>query len=53
MRMGEGKIPKKMLYTKMQGERPRGRSRTRLIDQIRKYIEMRVENWEEIQEKRK
>ena len=30
----------------------RGRPRTRMIDQIRKDIEMRGENWEEIQEDR-
>jgi hypothetical protein len=31
----------------MEGELPRGRHKTRWIDQIRKDIEMRGENWEE------
>ena len=38
MPMGEKKIPKKMLHTKMVGELSRGRSRTRWIDQIRKEM---------------
>ena len=46
-------IPKKMQSTKMEGKRPRGRYRTRWIDQIRKDIEIRGENWEQIQENRK
>jgi hypothetical protein len=32
--MGEERIPKKMLHTKMEGKWPRGRPRTRCIDQI-------------------
>ena len=51
MQMQEERIPKKMLHIKMEGKRPRGR--TRQIDQIRKDIEMRGRNWEEIQENRK
>ena len=43
--------PEKMIHTKMEG--PRGRPRIRWIDQIRKDIEMRMENWEEILENRK
>ena len=50
MSIGEGRIPKKMLYIKMEGKRSRGRSRTRWIDQSRKDIEIRWGNWEEIQE---
>ena len=53
MRMREERILKKMLHTKMEGKRPRGRSRTRWIDQIGKSIEMRGENWEEVQENSK
>ena len=41
-----------MLY-KNGGKLPRGRPRTIWIDQIRKHVEMRGENWEEIQENRK
>ena len=37
----------------MEGKQPRGRIRTRWIDQIRKDIEKRRENWEVIQENRK
>jgi hypothetical protein len=40
MRMRE-RIPKKILHTKQEGKRPRGRPRTGSIDQIRKDIEMR------------
>ena len=50
--MGEKRIIKKMLHTKMEGKRPTGRPKTRWIDKIRKDIEMRGENWEEIEEKR-
>ena len=46
---GRRENTKKMLQ-KWRGKRPRGRPRTRWIDQIRKDIEMRRENWEEIQE---
>ena len=38
---------------KMERKRPRGRPRTRWIDQIRKNIAMRRENWEETQENKK
>ena len=43
MRMGEERISKTMLDTKMKRKRPRGRPRTRWIDQTRKDIEMRGE----------
>ena len=49
----ERQIPKEMLYTKMEGKLPRGKPQTRWTDEIRKYIQMRGENWEEIQENRK
>ena len=48
--MGEGRISKRRLHTKIVGIRPRGRPRTRWIDQIRDDIENRGENWEGIQE---
>ena len=53
MHMGEDRLSKKMLHTKMEEKQPRGRPRTRWIDQIRKDIEKRRENWEVIQENRK
>ena len=37
----------------MEGNRPWGKLRTRWIDPIRKDIEMRGKNWEEIQENKK
>ena len=43
----------KMLYTKMEGKRPREKPRTRWIDQIRKDGEIGGENWEDIQENKK
>ena len=46
--MRDEKITKKLLHTKTERKRPRGRSRNRLIDQIRNDIEMRGENWEEL-----
>ena len=42
MQIGEERIPKKLLHTKMEVKWPRGRPKTRWIDQIRKDIEMRV-----------
>ena len=53
LQMREERIPKKMLHIKIEGKQPRRKHRTRWIDQIRKDIEMRVENWEEIQENSK
>ena len=41
MWMREERIHKKMLYIKMEGKEPRGRPRTKSIDQIRKDIEMK------------
>jgi hypothetical protein len=46
--MREERIPKKMLHIKMKGNLPRGRPKTRWIEQIRKNMEMREKNWEEI-----
>ena len=42
-----------MVQRKMEGKWPRERPQTKWMDQIRKHIEMRGENWEGIQEKRK
>ena len=53
MQIREERIPKRMPHTKMEGKRPRGRPRNRWIVQIRMDIDMRGENWEEIQEHRK
>ena len=53
MQMKEERILTKILYTKVEGKRPKERPRTSWIDQIRKDIEMRVKDWEEIQGNRK
>ena len=53
MRMGEDGIPNKMLQTKIEENRPKGRLGTRWIDQIRKDIETRGGNWEGIQGNKK
>ena len=53
IQLREERIPKKMLQTKMEGKRPRGRPRTRWMDLIRKDIKIRDENWKEMQENRK
>ena len=39
--MGEERMSKKTLNTKMEGKQPRGRPRTRWINQTRKDKEMR------------
>ena len=43
MCIGKERIPKKMLHTKVEGKRPRGRPKSRWIDHIRKYTEMKGE----------
>ena len=53
IQMEEERIPKKILHTEMEEKLPKGTPRTGWIDQIRKNIEMRGENWEETQENRK
>ena len=45
MQIGEERILKKMLHTKMEGKRPRGRPRIRWIDQIRKGIDIYILYW--------
>jgi hypothetical protein len=37
----------------MDGKLPRGRPKTKWIDRIKKDVEMRGENWEEIQDNSK
>ena len=48
----EERILMKMQHIKMEGKRPR-RPRTRWTEKIRKDLEMKGENWGEIQENRK
>jgi hypothetical protein len=51
MLMGKERIPKKLLHTRMEEKQSRGRPNG--YTKIKKYIEMRGENGEEIQENRK
>ena len=52
--MREDRMPRKMLHTKLDEKRPRGKPRIRYILQIRKVIEIRGGNWEKkVQENRK
>ena len=44
MRIGEERIPKKMLHVKIEGKRLAGRPKTRSINQIGKDIELRGDN---------
>ena len=44
--MREDRMPRKMLHTKLDEKRPRGKPRIRYILQIRKVIEIRGGNWE-------
>ena len=44
MQMRPRRIPKKMLNTKIEGERPTGGPKTTWIDQVRKDIEIRGGN---------
>ena len=46
-------MPKKMLHAKMEGKRPRGRPKSRWIDHIRKYTEMKGEKLGRNTKKRK
>ena len=50
MRVTEERIFMKMLHIKNGGKITKRRPITRWIDQIKKDIEMRGENWEEIQQ---
>ena len=45
----EDRISKMMLQMKPKGKRPRGRPRTRWLDQIREDIEKRDQDWMEMQ----
>jgi hypothetical protein len=48
MRMADEKIPKKMLEMKLRGRRPRGRPRTRWMDQVKREMEKRgKKEWED------
>jgi len=52
MRMADERIPKKMLEMKLRGRRPRGRPRTRWMDQVKREMEKRGKKWTQVQQDR-
>jgi hypothetical protein len=48
MRMADERIPKKMLEMKLRGRRPRGRPRTRWMDQVKRDMKKRVKKWTQV-----
>jgi hypothetical protein len=46
--MADERIPKKMLEMKLRGRRPRGRRRTRWMDQVMRDVEKRGKKWTEV-----
>jgi hypothetical protein len=52
MRMADERIPKKILEMKLRGRRPRGRPRTRWMDQVKRDMERRGKNWTQVQKDR-
>jgi hypothetical protein len=52
MCMADERIPKKMLEMKSRGRRPRGRPRTRWMDQVKRDTENRGKKWTQVQQDR-
>jgi hypothetical protein len=50
--MTDDRIPKKMLETKLRGRRPRGRQRTRWMDQVKRDMEKGGKKWTQVQQDR-
>jgi hypothetical protein len=52
MRMADERIPKRTLEMKLRGRRPRGRPRTRWMDQVMRDVEKRGKKWTQVKQDR-
>jgi hypothetical protein len=50
--MADERIPKKTLEMKLRGRRPRGRPRTRWMDQVMRDVETRGKTWTQVKQDR-
>jgi hypothetical protein len=50
--LADERIPKKMLEMKSRGRKPRGRPRTRWMDQVKRDMENRGKTWTQVQQDR-
>jgi hypothetical protein len=48
MCMADDRIPRKMLEMKLRGRRPRGRPRTRWMDEVKREMEKRGKEWMQV-----
>jgi hypothetical protein len=52
MRVADDRIPKRTLEMKLRGRRPRGRPRTRWMDQVMRDVEKRGRKWTQVKQDR-
>jgi hypothetical protein len=50
MRMADERIPKRTLEMKLRGRRPRGKPRTRWMDQVMRDVEKRGKKWTQVKQ---